>query len=115
MGLVDYSDSDECEDATSPRKKKQRTSDDDATTTAAAAAKDVLPPLPSAFHDLYASTVRVSASDDPALHQGRKRVNPHKAGHWPSHLYIECEFSSVSQAFHFIFTSLLLRLLQDSL
>ncbi|KAI1288920.1 U6 snRNA phosphodiesterase Usb1 [Xylaria venustula] len=81
MGLVDYSDSDESEDTIKPPTKKQKTSSSNQTIP--------LPPLPSAFHDLYASTVRVSASDDPTLHQGRKRVNPHKVGHWPSHLYIE--------------------------
>lgn len=100
--LVDYSsDSSESDvvDSSGPRLKKQKTDGDNngrTTTTAnATATKSELPPLPSAFHDLYASTVRVSASDDPTLHQGRKRVNPHKAGHWPSHLYIECEFLSL--------------------
>ncbi|KAI1282989.1 U6 snRNA phosphodiesterase Usb1 [Xylaria sp. FL0933] len=86
MGLVDYSDSDSSEEASGPPTKKPKK---ESNTSSSNATKDALPPLPSAFHDLYASTVRVSASDDPTLHQGRRRVNPHKIGHWPSHLYVE--------------------------
>lgn len=91
MALVDYpsSDGEDTEEASrgventsSPLKRKRDDNTD-------------LPPLPSKFHDLYASTTRVSTKDDPSLHGGRKRVTPHVEGNWPGHLYIECKSSSL--------------------
>ncbi|EME44122.1 hypothetical protein DOTSEDRAFT_172151 [Dothistroma septosporum NZE10] len=86
MGLVDYSDSDEDahQSPASPRPpaKKRKTLGDEKDAAA-------LPPLPASFRDLYSSTVRTSTQDDPSLHAGRKRVVPHIAGNWPTHVYLE--------------------------
>lgn len=88
MALVDYSDSDSDqpnEQDSSPPAKKRRVSGSEK-------GKDSkLPPLPTAFRDLYSSTVRTSTQDDPSLHGGRKRVTPHIAGNWPTHVYLECK------------------------
>lgn len=80
MGLVDYSDSDGDDEAETARKNRKP-----------ATVKDQLPPLPAAFRDLYSSTVRTSTHDDPSLHEGRKRVTPHIAGNWPTHVYLDCK------------------------
>lgn len=103
MGLVDYSsdsdssvdpDHDEC-----PPAKKRKTSPSVPASSAATATPQTqkasptpgttLPPLPSSFHDLYATTVRPFTADAPSLHQGRRRAIPHVAGNWPSHVYVE--------------------------
>jgi len=85
MALVDYSDSEDegASSAPAPPAKKRKVGD-----------SDELPPLPTAFHDLYSSTVRTSTQDDPSLHAGRERVTPHAEGHWPTHVYLECKWRS---------------------
>lgn len=84
MSLVQYSDSESDADqpASPPAKKPRHEAPSKGVAT--------LPPLPAAFHDLYASSTRVSVKDDPTLHGGRKRVIPHVEGNWPTHVYVEC-------------------------
>lgn len=91
MALVQYSDSDSDSDDSQhlstarPAKKVRHNPPTDKQHTPS------LPPLPTAFHDLYASSARVSVIDDPSLHGGRKRVIPHVEGNWPTHVYLECK------------------------
>jgi U6 snRNA phosphodiesterase len=99
MALVNYvtSDEDEDEDRSGlghmPKASSAPPKDLKRKRTYPANSSD-LPPLPSKFHDLYASKVRVSTLDDPSLHGGRKRITPHVEGNWPSHVYIECNSMS---------------------
>ncbi|KAF2224955.1 U6 snRNA phosphodiesterase Usb1 [Elsinoe ampelina] len=80
MGLVSYSDSESGSDHDEPVSKRPRlTLDNDST----------LPPLPAEFHNLYSAAARVSQSDDPSLHGGRKRIVPHVQGNWAAHVYLE--------------------------
>lgn len=93
MALVQYSDSESEEDPPPRPTKKLRPE-------ATPASDSSLPPLPKTFHDLYASSTRVSVKDDPSLHGGRKRVIPHIEGNWPTHLYLECKTVPYSLLFY---------------
>ncbi|KAG8627203.1 hypothetical protein KVT40_004686 [Elsinoe batatas] len=81
MGLVSYTDSESGSDEhDEPVSKRPRlTVDNDS----------ALPPLPAEFHNLYSAAARVSQSDDPSLHGGRKRIVPHVDGNWAAHVYLE--------------------------
>ncbi|KZF26128.1 hypothetical protein L228DRAFT_257616 [Xylona heveae TC161] len=114
MALVDYSDSEPSDDASSSPNSRHTTTlkrkrSDHSAEPDRSAIGPKLPPLPAEFHDLYASTSRVSTQDDPSLHGGRKRVIPHVEGNWPTHIYLEWHptYSEFEQL------SLLLKLVQN--
>ncbi|KIX01748.1 uncharacterized protein Z518_09475 [Rhinocladiella mackenziei CBS 650.93] len=87
--LVDYSDSnsDSGEPAKDDQQNNRKRKAEDGEPTRLKSKQP--PPLPTAFHSLYATNVRTSASDDPILHAGRTRQVPHVVGNWPTHVYLE--------------------------
>lgn len=101
MALVDYTSSDEEGGVENGKKEETEVVAPSSRKTSAHPSNSLkrkcdslasdLPPLPSKFHDLYATNVRSSTTDDPSLHGGRKRVIPHVEGNWPTHVFIECE------------------------
>lgn len=101
MSLVAYPDSDSDDSSTgrpdNPPAKRTKLS---------APAPTSLPPLPASFHDLYATSSRLSTRDDPSLHQGRKRAVPHVEGNWPTHVYLECKHLPRAERPSFSYTAL---------
>ncbi|KAL8867211.1 MAG: hypothetical protein Q9174_005809 [Haloplaca sp. 1 TL-2023] len=96
MSLVDYPESDD-DEAEYPASETALTGGGlESKRDVVKAQPKELPPLPEAFHDLYASNVRISKSDDPSLHGGRQRQAPHVEGQWPTHVYLE--YSLLKQA-----------------
>ena len=97
MVLVEYSDSDNSDTLRPDQTYVKIKSPQGVKRKHSSVSESTLPPLPGNFHDLYASTARVSSQDDPTLHGGRLRVKPHVEGNWPTHVYVECEFIQWSQ------------------
>jgi hypothetical protein len=93
MALVQYpgSDSEADQDSASCRRPAKRLRQETTSFSTDIHQAKSLPPLPPTFHDLYASSVRVSIQDDPNLHGGRTRAIPHVEGNWSTHVYLECK------------------------
>ena len=90
MPLVSYSDSEDSQASNHSRTQEAPQSSQTTKRKRSLSSPSDLPPLPSNFHDLYATTSRISNQDDPTLHDGRQRQVPHVEGNWPTHVYIEC-------------------------